>query len=72
MVLIFRNLKKINSLNSLIEPTNHLDVANVMWLQNYLNSLEFCTCLVISHDTKFLDSVCDNIIHYESKKLKVK
>jgi ATPase subunit of ABC transporter with duplicated ATPase domains len=27
--------------------------------------------MIISHDTKFLDTVCTNIIHYENKRLKI-
>ena len=53
------------------EPTNHLDVANVAWVTKYIQDLENVTCLIVSHDTKFLDKVCTDIIHYESnKKLK--
>ncbi|TPX71914.1 hypothetical protein SpCBS45565_g00827 [Spizellomyces sp. 'palustris'] len=51
------------------EPTNHLDVGNVAWLENYLNSQKRLTCLVVSHDSGFLDNVCTDIIHYERKKL---
>lgn len=52
------------------EPTNHLDVTNVEWLVNYLTGLTNVTSLIVSHDTKFLDNVCDHIVHYEKKKLK--
>jgi elongation factor 3 len=52
------------------EPTNHLDVKNVAWLESYLNSLTTVTCLIVSHDSGFLDHVCTNIIHYEARKLK--
>lgn len=52
------------------EPTNHLDQLAVRWLTNYLIDLKTCTCLLVSHDTKFLDNVCTNIIHYENLKLK--
>lgn len=52
------------------EPTNHLDVDNVQWLVNYLTSLTNVTSMIVSHDSKFLDNVCTNIIHYESRKLK--
>ena len=52
------------------EPTNHLDQFAVKWLTDYLIDLKKCTCLVVSHDTKFLDAVCTNIIHYENLKLK--
>lgn len=52
------------------EPTNHLDQFAVKWLTDYIINLKTCTCLLVSHDTKFLDNVCTNIIHYENLKLK--
>eukprot|EP00644_Phytophthora_capsici_P000110 jgi/Phyca11/503560/fgenesh2_kg.PHYCAscaffold_4_\ len=53
------------------EPTNHLDVKNVAWLENYLTSLPNVTSIMVSHDSGFLDKVCTNIIHYETRKLKI-
>jgi len=52
------------------EPTNHLDQFAIKWLTDYIINLKTCTCLLVSHDTKFLDAVCTNIIHYENLKLK--
>ncbi|RPB16545.1 hypothetical protein P167DRAFT_532096 [Morchella conica CCBAS932] len=51
------------------EPTNHLDVHNVKWLQDYLKTHTDITSLIVSHDSRFLDAVCTDIIHYEEKKL---
>lgn len=51
------------------EPTNHLDVKNVKWLENYLCNSP-CTSIIVSHDSSFLDNVCQHIIHYERFKLK--
>jgi len=51
------------------EPTNHLDVSNVKWLQDYLKQHTQITSLIVSHDSGFLDEVCTDILHYESKKL---
>ncbi|KAL9092842.1 MAG: hypothetical protein Q9165_004260 [Trypethelium subeluteriae] len=51
------------------EPTNHLDVANVKWLEEYLKKHTEITSLIVSHDSGFLDDVCTDIYHYESKKL---
>lgn len=51
------------------EPTNHLDVSNVKWLEEYLKSHTEITSLIVSHDSGFLDEVCTDIYHYESKKL---
>jgi len=47
------------------EPTNHLDVNAVAWITNYIQELKEVTCLMVSHDTKFLDNVCSDIMHYE-------
>ncbi|GFR42452.1 hypothetical protein Agub_g3359 [Astrephomene gubernaculifera] len=53
------------------EPTNHLDVVNVAWLEDYLTKvIPHVTCLIVSHDSSFLDTVCTDIIHYETRKLK--
>ncbi|GLC54208.1 hypothetical protein PLESTB_000835000 [Pleodorina starrii] len=53
------------------EPTNHLDVVNVAWLEDYLTKvIPHVTCLIVSHDSSFLDNVCTDIAHYESRKLK--
>ena len=51
------------------EPTNHLDVGNVKWLEEYLRSHTEITSLIVSHDSGFLDNVCTDIYHYETKKL---
>ncbi|TGO11561.1 hypothetical protein BTUL_0107g00460 [Botrytis tulipae] len=51
------------------EPTNHLDVKNVKWLEDYLQNSP-CTSIIVSHDSAFLDNVCQHIIHYERFKLK--
>ena len=51
------------------EPTNHLDSASVKWLSDYLTSLSEVTCLIVSHDTAFMDNTVTDIIHYESRKL---
>ncbi|OCH95177.1 hypothetical protein OBBRIDRAFT_788641 [Obba rivulosa] len=51
------------------EPTNHLDRASVKWLEQYLIAQKNVTCLIISHDSGFLDTVTTDIVHYESKKL---
>lgn len=54
------------------EPTNHLDVANVAWLQEYLVRVGAAgvTCLIVSHDSGFLDAVCTHIVHYDRLKLR--
>ncbi|CCK71925.1 translation elongation factor EF-3 KNAG_0I01340 [Huiozyma naganishii CBS 8797] len=51
------------------EPTNHLDTVNVAWLVNYLNTCGI-TSITVSHDSGFLDKICQYIIHYEGLKLR--
>ncbi|ORY21910.1 putative mRNA export factor elf1 [Naematelia encephala] len=51
------------------EPTNHLDVQTVAWLEQYLCNLPDMTCMIVSHDSGFLDNVCTDIMHYEQKKI---
>ena len=51
------------------EPTNHLDTVNVEWLVNYLNTCGI-TSVIVSHDSGFLDKVCQYIIHYEGLNLR--
>lgn len=52
------------------EPTNHLDVINVAWVKNYINSLTEVTCIMVSHNTAFLNDCCSDILHIERLKLK--
>ncbi|KAF9167703.1 hypothetical protein DFQ26_003491 [Actinomortierella ambigua] len=53
------------------EPTNHMDENNIRWLETYLVSRPNITSIIVSHDSKFLDHVCTNILHFERKKLKM-
>jgi elongation factor 3 len=53
------------------EPTNHIDALSIVWLKNYIKTTMNTTFLIISHDIKFMDEVCTNMIHYETLKLKV-
>lgn len=47
------------------EPSNHLDIKSVEWLEEYLNSYEGAV-VIISHDRYFLDRVADKIIELSS------
>src|SRR5690606_15997763 len=44
------------------EPTNHLDLDAVLWLEEWLRRYPG-TVLVISHDREFLDGVVDHVLH---------
>jgi len=37
---------------------------------DYLMSMDSISSMIVSHDSKFLDTVCTHIIHYENRKLK--
>eukprot|EP00634_Sargassococcus_sp_CCMP2135_P010810 CAMPEP_0198657104 /NCGR_PEP_ID=MMETSP1467-20131203/11299_1 /TAXON_ID=1462469 /ORGANISM="unid. sp., Strain CCMP2135" /LENGTH=833 /DNA_ID=CAMNT_0044393197 /DNA_START=85 /DNA_END=2586 /DNA_ORIENTATION=- len=54
------------------EPTNHLDVQKQDWLCKFLTGpdCEHVTVLVVSHDSKFLNKVLSDVIHYENMRLK--
>merc|ERR1719175_271731 len=50
------------------EPTNHLDLEACVWLEEELKA--YPTILVlISHSQDFLNGVCNNIMHFDQKKL---
>merc|ERR1712176_806558 len=51
------------------EPTGHLDVNNIKWLEDWLEAFPgsiICT----SHFTPFLDKMCTHIIDFQDRKLK--
>merc|ERR1719230_1460540 len=51
------------------EPTGHLDVDNIKWLEDWLESFNgsiICT----SHFSPFLDKMCTHIIDFQDRKLK--
>jgi len=50
------------------EPTNFLDLAAVLWLQGYLQTLPSAV-LVITHDRSFADAVADEILVIRDNKL---
>ncbi|MEL7060373.1 MAG: ATP-binding cassette domain-containing protein [Acidobacteriota bacterium] len=43
------------------EPTNHLDILSIRWLETFLQDYPGLV-LVISHDHRFLDNVCNHIV----------
>ncbi|MFA9424497.1 MAG: ribosomal protection-like ABC-F family protein, partial [Sedimentibacter sp.] len=46
------------------EPSNHLDIKSVEWLEEYLNAYQG-TIVMVSHDRYFLDKVVNKIIELE-------
>ncbi|KAJ4883698.1 ABC transporter F family member 1 [Raphanus sativus] len=51
------------------EPTNHLDLEACVWLEESLKNFDRIL-VVVSHSQDFLNGVCTNIIHMQSKQLK--
>ncbi len=52
------------------EPTNNLDLASVVWLEDFLLDYEG-TVLVVSHDRYFLNNVCTHIVDIDYGKIKM-
>jgi len=50
------------------EPSNHLDLEAVMWLEDFLRSYR-ATIVVVSHERDFLNNVVDHILHLSGGKL---
>jgi ATPase subunit of ABC transporter with duplicated ATPase domains len=50
------------------EPTNHLDILSIQWLESFLQSYRGCA-VVVSHDHRFLDRVCTNIIDVDYQRV---
>ena len=52
------------------EPTNNLDLASVVWLEDFLMDYEG-TVLVVSHDRYFLNNICTHIVDIDYGKIKM-
>ena len=52
------------------EPTNNLDLASVVWLEDFLMDYDG-TVLVVSHDRYFLNNVCTHIVDIDYGKIKM-
>ncbi|KAK7064756.1 putative ABC transporter ATP-binding protein C29A3.09c [Favolaschia claudopus] len=50
------------------EPSNHIDLNALAWLEDYLQTWPG-TLLVVSHDRAFLDAVATDIVHQHSSRL---
>jgi ATP-binding cassette subfamily F protein 3 len=52
------------------EPTNHLDIESLTWLENFLQRYQG-GILLISHDRRFLDNLCNKIFELSLKRLTI-
>jgi ATP-binding cassette, subfamily F, member 3 len=50
------------------EPSNHLDLEAVLWLEDFLKSYP-ATIVLVSHERDFLNNVVDHILHLDRGKL---
>lgn len=50
------------------EPSNHLDLEAVLWLEDFLRGYK-ATILLVSHERDFLNNVVDHILHLQAGKL---
>jgi len=50
------------------EPSNHLDLEAVLWLEDFLRTYP-ATILLVSHERDFLNNVADHILHLSAGKL---
>ncbi len=74
-IRVFLNLSFMRSCCSysrqMNQPTNHLDLEAVLWLESYLCEYKH-TVVVVSHDRGFLNEVCTDIVEFKDKKLTCK
>lgn len=68
-VMLSRIIIQTNHCDLLImdEPTSHLDVNTIEWLEDYLLKVH-CSILVVSHDRYFLDKISTRIIEIDHGK----
>ena len=52
------------------EPTNNLDLASAVWLEDFLMNCD-STVLVVSHDRYFLNNICTHIVDIDYAKIKM-
>ena len=66
-VLLAQTLAAAPDVLLLDEPTNHLDILSIRWLEKFLTDFKGVV-VVVSHDHRFLDNVCTQIldIDYET------
>ena len=52
------------------EPTNNLDINTIRWLEKTLKNRD-CTMIVISHDRRFLNSVCTHMADLDYGEIRI-
>ncbi len=49
-----------------LQPTNHLDLHALLWLQSWINNEFSGIALIVSHDECFLNEICTDILELRS------
>ncbi|USI72399.1 ABC-F family ATP-binding cassette domain-containing protein [Sphingomonas morindae] len=50
------------------EPSNHLDLEAVLWLEDFLKTYP-ATIVIVSHERDFLNNIVDHILHLQGGKI---
>ena len=69
-VLLAQTLASSPDVLLLDEPTNHLDIVSIAWLEQFLCGFAGCA-VVVSHDHKFLDTICTHIVDVDYERVTV-
>lgn len=51
------------------EPSNHLDLNTLIWLQSFLREIDDCIVVLVSHDRALLEAVCTDIVEMKDHQL---
>ncbi len=69
-IMLAKILLEQPSILMLDEPSNHLDLESIEWLETYLSNYNGAV-IIVSHDRYFLDNVCKKIIEISTYKAHV-
>ncbi|OHD15621.1 MAG: hypothetical protein A2Y38_08365 [Spirochaetes bacterium GWB1_59_5] len=68
VLALVKAVRRMPDLLILDEPGNHLDMAGLAWLEDFLKSLP-CAVLLVSHDRRMLDKVAETVLELEDGKV---
>lgn len=65
VLALVRAVRRMPDLLVLDEPGNHLDMAGLAWLEDFIATLP-CAVLLVSHDRRMLDRVVTSVLELET------